>query len=152
MSMEEPNHPVDTKKLVDVKVSASMPYSRCNCTAVALSQGAATHHKQQPTLLQCSLHKATALTTANTTLSLLQPSPLCNPHHTLPAGVPRALLATEAASQWGQGNCWTIGTAPICAGSCADCYNEGADCVNGNYLEGAKCWTGRKVRCCKNRW
>jgi len=60
----------------------------------------------------------------------------------------RALLATAATAAT-QGQCWTIGTAPFCAASCSDCGDEGAECVNGNFKEGASCWTGRKVRCCR---
>ena len=42
--------------------------------------------------------------------------------------------------------------APFCGGTCQDCFSDGAECVNGNWYEGATCITGRKVRCCNNRW
>jgi hypothetical protein len=93
----------------------------------------------------------TAPTTATVTLCVsfsacaCHPSPHCPAPLLHPAGVARALLAIETD----QGNCWTIGASPFCAGTCADCTNNGAECVSGNHQEGAACWTGYKVRCCK---
>ena len=43
-------------------------------------------------------------------------------------------------------DCYWDGTAPFCAGSCPDGYTEEN---RGSVGDGAACWTGYKVYCCK---
>ncbi|KAI0327671.1 hypothetical protein GY45DRAFT_1327319 [Cubamyces sp. BRFM 1775] len=42
--------------------------------------------------------------------------------------------------------CYWDGTAPFCAGSCPDGY---VDCGRDSCGDGACCWTGIKVYCCR---
>ncbi|CEJ91351.1 hypothetical protein VHEMI07069 [[Torrubiella] hemipterigena] len=42
-------------------------------------------------------------------------------------------------------SCYWDGTAPFCAGGCPDGYHE---VERNDHGDGAKCWTGYKVKCC----
>ncbi|OCL13495.1 hypothetical protein AOQ84DRAFT_372126 [Glonium stellatum] len=55
---------------------------------------------------------------------------------------PNSLSSIDTA----EADCYWDGTAPFCAGGCPQDYS---DCGRSTYGDGAACWTGIKVYCCR---
>ncbi|KAF4623302.1 hypothetical protein D9613_002397 [Agrocybe pediades] len=70
------------------------------------------------------------------------PSAAPNPNSLLHARAEQAIQGLPAPP-----NCYWDGTAPFCAGACPNGYTEE---IRDPYGNGACCWTGLKVLCCRD--
>lgn len=57
-----------------------------------------------------------------------------------------ALTGPSSGNELDVSPCFWSGTSPFCAGSCPDGY---VDCGRDSCGDGACCWTGIKVYCCR---